>query len=67
MAFDFNRLFPEAAKKKQEDKLDNILYIILVEWGWDYKTFQETPIPIIIRVLNKWNEIKKKEAKKSGK
>ena len=64
MAFDFGRLFPEAAKKKKEDQYNNLLYIILVEWKWDYNTFLETPIPVIFRVLKVWADIKQKQAKK---
>lgn len=63
MAFNFDKLFPEAAKKKSEEKQNLLLYIILVEWKWDYETFLNTPIPVIFRVLDRYNNIKKQEEK----
>jgi hypothetical protein len=58
-----NNLFPKSTKNKIRQKEDDLLYIILVEWGWDYETFLKTPIPIIMRILKAYNKIKKTEAK----
>jgi len=67
MAFDFNRLIPNAAKKKREQRFNNLLYIVLVEWGWDYETFLKTPIPILNRCFQVHNEKIKQQNKNSKK
>ena len=67
MAFDFNRLFPNTAKKKLEQRFNNLLYIVLVEWGWDYEIFLKTPIPIMIRCFQVHNEKIKQQNKNSKK
>lgn len=63
MAFDFGRLFPEAAKKKREEAYENLLYVVLVEWKWDYNTFLNTPYPVINSCFKVWNRVKKEERK----
>jgi hypothetical protein len=58
-----NKLLPKSSKQSAENDVDDLLYIILVVWGWDYETFKNTPIPIILRVLRAYNKMKRAEAK----
>lgn len=61
------QLFPNASKKKQDDKLNDVLYIAMVDWGWSYKQFCETPIPIVMRLLKTHDKVKKAEQKAAKK
>lgn len=58
---DFDRLIPQARGKNQDKQFNNLLYIILIDWKWNYETFLNTPIPIINRCLKIYNEVKKAE------
>lgn len=59
-----HNLFPNVSKKKSENNLDNILYLCMVEFGWSYEDFLNTPIPVIRRIIKKHNQINKKHNKK---
>jgi len=63
MAFNFQRLLPNATKKKQQEVYDNVLYIILVEWGWSYEDFLNTPLVVIQNCLSIWLKANKKKKK----
>jgi hypothetical protein len=56
-----SKILPNSTKTEINESGDELLYIILVEWGWDYETYLETPIPIIMRTLKVHNSIKKAE------
>ena len=55
------RLFPNVQKRQNEEQFKNILYIAMVEWGWSYDKFIETPIPIIKMLLDVRTRVKKEE------
>lgn len=61
MAFNFNKLFPNTIKKRQQEGEDALLYIFIVEMGMDYETFINTPLPILLRLLRVYEKIKKEE------
>ena len=64
---DLGQLFIKSAQKKRDSKLDDILYVAMVEWGWTYDKFIKTPIPILIRILNVYKKVKKAEQKATKK
>jgi len=64
---DFGRLFPKSAKRKDEDQFNNLLYIVMVQWGWSYEDFIKTPIPLLNRLLKTHERVKKEEARASKK
>jgi len=64
---DLGKLFPNSTKRKQEDKFNNLLYLCLVDWGWSYNQFLETPIPVLNRLLKKHKEITDKQEKATKK
>jgi hypothetical protein len=61
---DLTKLFPNSAKKKNDDKYINMFYITMVEWGWSYSQLLETPIPMLNLLLKKHMEVTKKNNKK---
>lgn len=56
-------MFPEIVEKKKKDSVDEILYLFLHDFGWTYDEFKDTPMPIIIRMV----EIHTKKIKKQNK
>ena len=58
------KLLPNAHKNKLNISLNTLLYTVFVDWGWSYEQFCNTPIPIVMRLLKKHTEIKKKNTKK---
>jgi len=62
-----NRLFPNSQKNKEEEQFNNLLYIVMVEWGWSYEEFIKTPIPLLNRLLKTHERVKKEEARANRK
>ena len=62
-----SRLLPNAAKNVNEEKVNNILYLCLTEWGWSWDQFINTPIPVLMRLFKKHEEVQKEQKKKSKK
>lgn len=58
-----HKLFPNVSKKKTDDNINNILYLCMVEFGWSWDQFQNTPIPIIKRLMKTHEKIAKKNKK----
>lgn len=61
-----SRLLPKSAAKKSENKLDDALYLIMVDWGWSWRDIKETPLPIILRLF-KAHERREKQKRKQQK
>lgn len=61
---DFSKLLPKSNERKQDNELDDLLYLCLVEWKWPYDHFINTPIPVLRRLLKKHAEVVKKQNKK---
>ena len=61
MSFNLSRLFPKSSQKKQEEYINNLLYTTLVEWGWSYDDFLNTPLWVINRLIKKHNEVMDKK------
>lgn len=56
-----HKLLPNSAKNKNKKSFDALLQIILVEWGWSYRDFQDTPVSVILVCLREWEAKKTKE------
>lgn len=61
-----SRLFPNSSRRKKQDKLDDIMYLFMCEFGWSWEQFNSTPIPILMRLL-KTHIKKQKQKNKKGK
>jgi len=61
MNIDFSNIFPNVSQKKHNEYINDILYIALVEWGWSYDDFLNTPMWVINRLIIKHNEKIKKQ------
>lgn len=61
------KLFPKANQNNNEDKFNNLLYVVLVEWKWSYEDFRKTPIPVLFRLLKKHKEKIDEQNKQSKK
>jgi len=60
---DLNKILKNASVNKTEENFNVLLYIALVEWGWSWEQFKNTPIPIFQRCLNQHKKIKENEEK----
>lgn len=58
-----SRLLPKSAKNKKDSEIDTILYLFMVEFGWTYDKFIDTPIPIIFKLLKEHKRVKEVEQK----
>lgn len=61
------QILQRATGNKAFQDFEMTMYVILVEWGWSYKEFQETPIPVIMMLLKQHAKINKAKKKKNGK
>ena len=61
---DLGKLFPTSSKKKSRDKLVTIMYLCMVEWGWSYEQFLNTPVHVIHELMKYHNKVVKKRNKK---
>ena len=62
-----NRLLPKASKNNAEKAHDQLLYTVMVEWGWSWSQLQETPLPVLLRLLREDKRVKKLKAKQNKK
>jgi len=62
---DLSRILPNSAKNKQEDGNNAILYLFLVEFGWSYEQFINTPVPVVFRLMKYHKYVKEQERKNS--
>lgn len=63
----FNKLLPKSTQNKKNHELDIILYLFMVEFGWSYEDFKNTPIPILFRLLQEHKRVKEMEHKANKK
>lgn len=61
------KLLPNSSKKKRQEEITNLMYIPLVEWQWSFRDFKETPIPLLIELMNEWKNRKEKEQQEMNK
>ena len=64
---DLSRILKNSANNKKGDNINNLLYVVLVEWGWSYEDFKKTPIPILQRLLKKHKSVIEKQNKANKK
>ena len=50
-------------RKNPHDVFNNINFICAHEFKWSYKDIVDSPIPFVLSMLNKWQEMKKEEKK----
>ena len=61
---DLSKLFPNSKQKKVEDDYLNVMYLSMCEWGWSYDQFLNTPFVVVMTLMKKDAEIKRKRNKK---
>ena len=52
-------ILKKAINNREFENFEHTLYVIMVEWGWSYEQFQETPIPVLMSLLKTHHKVNK--------
>lgn len=48
---------------KNNENYSNVNFICAKEFGWSYIDLMQTPIPYVLDIIDKWQQLKKEEKK----
>jgi hypothetical protein len=67
MERDFGNFFPKSQAIRNQKWLETIIYVCIKEFSWDWDTFINTPIPIVLLLLRKHEKVLAEQNKSSKK